>query len=260
MPNYGDSQYWDDRYAEEDTSFDWYLSYPQLKEVLTPHLQPLRDDNSLRILNIGCGNSRLSVQMSEDGLRNISSIDISSVVIDQMKARHPDLEWQQMDCMKLDFPSNHFHFVVDKGTLDALLCGQDSFENALAMNKEVYRVLAPGGTYVNITYGQPSNRLNHLEQPFFKWSVESLQVDRAYALPKGTTTPKAAGSYYVYIMTKPAAPKAILDDEPAEGEAEAPAPAPEKSEATEAPAPAPEAAPEADALEDMPPPVPAESQ
>ena len=40
----------------------------------------------------GCGNSRLSEEMHEDGYKNITNIDISRVVVDQMAARCHALE------------------------------------------------------------------------------------------------------------------------------------------------------------------------
>ena len=40
MPNYGDPQYWDDRYenAGKGASFDWLENYSTLQGVLAPYL------------------------------------------------------------------------------------------------------------------------------------------------------------------------------------------------------------------------------
>ena len=38
-----------------------------------------------KILNAGCGNSKMSEEMFEDGYKHITSIDISKVVIDDMR-------------------------------------------------------------------------------------------------------------------------------------------------------------------------------
>lgn len=47
-----------------------------------------KDDH---ILMVGCGNSQLSQQMFEAGYKNICNIDISPIVIDQMKKNSPSM-------------------------------------------------------------------------------------------------------------------------------------------------------------------------
>ena len=49
---------------------------------------------------LGCGNSRLSEDMYDDGFTTISNIDISKVCVDQMVEKYRDktgLTWQQMN-------------------------------------------------------------------------------------------------------------------------------------------------------------------
>ena len=46
---------------------------------------------------VGCGNSKLSQQMYDAGYKNIVNIDISPVVIQQMKSHSPQMEWIVMD-------------------------------------------------------------------------------------------------------------------------------------------------------------------
>ena len=46
--------YWDERYASDDTIFDWYQDFSALK----PHLAPyLKFSDDFEILVPGCGNS-----------------------------------------------------------------------------------------------------------------------------------------------------------------------------------------------------------
>lgn len=56
-----------------------------------------------------------------------------------------------------------FDVVIDKSTLDALLCGEQSFVNAARMLWEVQRVLKPNGVYICVSYGQPDNRVLHFQ-------------------------------------------------------------------------------------------------
>ena len=98
MPNYGDPKYWDKRYSDNaGTMFDWLEDFYSLK----PLLYDLIPDKSSRILIIGCGNAPLSEDMYDDGYHNIFNIDISSVVINQMRERNSSRELMQyevMDC------------------------------------------------------------------------------------------------------------------------------------------------------------------
>ena len=99
----------------------------------------------------GCGNSRLTEDMFEDGYTSITNIDISRVCIEQMVERYkdkPTLQWQQMNCCALDFPDETFDVVLDKGTLDSVLCGEGSTANTAKMCSEVSRVLKPNGVFL----------------------------------------------------------------------------------------------------------------
>ena len=78
--NYSDKSYWDSRFSSSTSSdFDWYADWNQLKS----HFSFLSESD--KILIVGCGNSKLSIQMYEDNFKDITNIDISSVVIKQMQ-------------------------------------------------------------------------------------------------------------------------------------------------------------------------------
>ena len=119
------------------------------------------------ILNIGCGNSRLSEDMYEDGFTAIANIDISEVCIAQMQAKYKEkyasMSFQKMNAMELKFPDQAFNAVLDKGTLDSILCGEGSTSNVAKMLGEVSRVLTDDGVYLCISYGTTKNRLSYLE-------------------------------------------------------------------------------------------------
>jgi hypothetical protein len=64
--------------------------------------------------------------MYDAGFKSIINIDYAPAVIESMSRRNatrPDMRWLVMDIRQLQFPSGHFSFVIDKGTLDALLTG-----------------------------------------------------------------------------------------------------------------------------------------
>lgn len=75
----------------------------------------------------------------------------------------PALMWQVLNVCALDYPDESFNAVVDKGTLDSVLCGEGSTANVAKMCMEISRVLKPNGVYFICSYGVPDNRLQVLE-------------------------------------------------------------------------------------------------
>ena len=196
MPEYGKSDYWDERYKANDTTFDWFVSFEPLKDLIQ---SIARHDH--KILVVGSGNSRLSPQLYENGYHSITNIDISEVVIHQMKTRYKELdrmEWLKMDAMKMEFPDSTFDVVIDKGTVDSLLCGNNSFHNVYQMNKNVARVLKRGGRYIVVTYGQPDTRIDHYRRRRLHFDVEHKTVDK----PVFSSDASPTSNYHVYVMTK----------------------------------------------------------
>jgi hypothetical protein len=64
-----------------------------------------------------------------------------------------------MDVLEMgDIKTGDYNVVVDKGTLDSILCGDNSTPNAEKMISEIYRVLAPNGVYICISYGDEEHR------------------------------------------------------------------------------------------------------
>lgn len=49
---YGEAWYWDNRYAQDPSTFDWYQKYPSLAPLIRLYI-PLHHP----ILVVGCGNS-----------------------------------------------------------------------------------------------------------------------------------------------------------------------------------------------------------
>jgi ubiquinone/menaquinone biosynthesis C-methylase UbiE len=67
-----------------------------------------------------------------------------------------------MDVRDLKYEDNSFDLAIDKSTIDALLCGDNSYLNVAIMTKEIQRILKVGGIYMIVSYGQPENRTFHI--------------------------------------------------------------------------------------------------
>ncbi|KAL9273380.1 eEF1A lysine and N-terminal methyltransferase-like protein [Drosera capensis] len=154
---YGEAWYWDNRYnkdlsASEAVGFDCCLGYVELCMVLR------------------FGRS-FSEGMLDDGYQDIVNMDISSVVIEDMKKKYcswPELSYFflnhnpdiQMDVRSTNFfQTGSFDAVIDKATYICKFfheqCGSNSMKNATMMLEEVqrylmanYRVLKDKGVYI----------------------------------------------------------------------------------------------------------------
>jgi len=137
MPNYGDPKYWDKRYKEQENgTFDWLEDYNSLRSLLKEILKP-----DSKILVLGCGNAEFSENLYDDGFENIDNCDISPIVIEQMKARNvtrKKMKYEVMDVRKMTYPDGYYDLAVDKSTIDALLCGENSFYNVALMVKVIF--------------------------------------------------------------------------------------------------------------------------
>jgi ubiquinone/menaquinone biosynthesis C-methylase UbiE len=197
MAQYSKQEYWDDRYLKDLDYFDWYQRYNNLKDLIKEHINP-----KCNILNIGCGNSRLSEEMYDDGYTSITNIDFSTVAIKQLvekyKASRPSLKFIAMDARKLEFTDSSFDAIIDKGTLDSILCGENSSQNANMMLKEIERALAPGGVYMCISFGLPEQREPHFKK--LLWEIKTSTIAKPQSNEQEEE--KAAQYFYIYIYRK----------------------------------------------------------
>ena len=178
MPNYGDKTYWEDRYDEQNgTTFDWLEDYESIK----PIIEELGIKKECRILNVGCGNSEFSEKMFDEGTTHNYNIDICENVINFMRTRNKDkngLHFEVMDVCEMKYKDEMFDLIVDKSTIDALLCGDHSFMIVAKMLKEISRVLKTGGVYLIISYGQPESRMIHLERDHLAFDIQIYTIKR----------------------------------------------------------------------------------
>ncbi|KAE9399951.1 S-adenosyl-L-methionine-dependent methyltransferase [Gymnopus androsaceus JB14] len=182
---YGTKDYWNQRYTQEadGASFDWFKSYSEIASIL----QDLIPDRSSKILMLGCGNSKLSQDMYDDGYQNIVNTDYSSVIIEKMKERHgessPSMDWYEMDVRDLKFDDASFDVAIDKGTMDAMMTAkgdiwnppQQVIDDCTKEVSEVIRTLRKGkGIFIYLTFGQPHFRKRYLNVPGTTLEVREL--------------------------------------------------------------------------------------
>eukprot|EP01119_Soliformovum_irregulare_P019986 TRINITY_DN6421_c0_g1_i1.p1 TRINITY_DN6421_c0_g1~~TRINITY_DN6421_c0_g1_i1.p1 ORF type:complete len:196 (-),score=28.00 TRINITY_DN6421_c0_g1_i1:88-675(-) len=146
MSGFGTKEFWDEWYINNEDVAEWYISY----HYLGNHLRSIvkKEDQALVV---GCGNSRFSEEMSKDGFE-LTNIDYSPKVIDYMSHKYPTSKYIQADVSKMGdvFADRSFDTIIDKGTLDSILCTPDSHLTIASMLMEIKRIIRPGGRYLVI--------------------------------------------------------------------------------------------------------------
>lgn len=191
--------YWDKFFSKRSSAFEWYGEYADLCHVLHKYLKP-----SSRILVAGCGNSKLSEDLYDNGFRSIDNIDISSIVIRQMQSRNAtkrsEMTYTKMDVLQMSFEDAMFECVLDKGTLDAMFSSTDAetVGKVDTMFGEIGRVLRVAGRYVCITLAQ-GHILQKLLQHF-----QSGWLVRVHKVRLGTESLSVGGALpvFVFVFTK----------------------------------------------------------
>lgn len=94
--------------------------------------------------------------MFDIGYTNLTNIDISEVVIEQMKKTYRDREnckWLTMDATAMKFDNESYSVVLDKGTLDAMMSEESESLNEMIQKyfSEVSRVLKTMGRFVCVS-------------------------------------------------------------------------------------------------------------
>ena len=103
----------------------------------------------------------------------------------------------------MTYESNMFDLIIDKSTMDALLCGDDAFINLSLMLKECWRVLKVGSVYLGISYGSPENRRLHYQSPHLSFKQSIIEIPphkKENSVSQSILTFKQ--THYVYVNIK----------------------------------------------------------
>lgn len=193
---YLENEYWNSRFQDEQ-QYDWFKEYSHFKHLFTPQIQPSDD-----ILILGCGNSSLTQDLYLDGYKQLTSVDLSPVVIEHMQtkaaaASQGDITWQVADMLNLPYADQTFDVVIEKGTMDVLFVDNDNpfdpktevKERVFKMLHETHRVLKSDGIFISVTFAQPHFRKPFLLSKQFSWNISISTFGEGF-------------HYFVYTMHK----------------------------------------------------------
>ncbi len=72
---------------------------------------------------------------------------------------YTELQYDVMDVREMTYPSESFDLVIDKSTIDSLMCSDNPLIYVSRMICEGYRVLREGGYYFTVSYS--GSRMEH---------------------------------------------------------------------------------------------------
>lgn len=106
-------------------------------------------DKNDKILDLGCGAGRTTINLFKNGFTNIIGLDIADKLIDFAKKYsndyNLDIDFVVGDATKLEYEDNFFDVLIF--SFNGMQC-IPGLENRRDVLKEVYRVLKPGGYYI----------------------------------------------------------------------------------------------------------------
>jgi SAM-dependent methyltransferase len=192
---FGEKDYWIKRYEEQkEKNYEWIENYDSLK----PIIDNLNIDKNCKILNIGCGNSKFSEELYDNGYINNFNIDYCENVIEFMKLRNVNIRknivFEVMNAEKTSYINDYFDCVFDKGTFDSILSCKNSLTHIAKLTYEISRILKIGGIYFLISTGRPENRLDFLNNPHLSFNIKYICISK---IENGREI-----IHYIYICTK----------------------------------------------------------
>ena len=186
--HFGEPSYWEVRYESEfakltskfDT-FDFYCPF----DLVYPFIDSIVDMQAAqRILIVGVGRSGIVEFLYKKGFREIVAIDISETVVAKMAQKYIDYHGVQFLCVDVlemaPFADNSFTLVIDKGCLDAVMCGTEFRQMSKSMFEEVHRVLDKEGIFLSVSHAPAITRVPYLRQ--VRWAVDSMKLPEGESL------------------------------------------------------------------------------
>lgn len=157
-----DENFWDSRYQSEQTGWDIGQVSPPLKK----YIQTITDRNTA-ILIPGCGNAYEASFLLDQGFRQVTLLDISSVLVERLKKR---FEGQAIRVL-------HDDFFRHSGSYDLLL--EQTFFCAIAPSlrpdyvRQAWHLLRPGGKIAGVLFNE---NIGYDDRPPFRGSEAAYRT------------------------------------------------------------------------------------
>ena len=143
MNNTFDKDYWNKRYQAEETGWDLGTVSGPIKEYIDQI-----SDTSLSILIPGCGNAHEAAYLSSKGFTNITLIDISPILVQQLQERfkdHSNIHVIEGDFFEHD---GQYDLIIEQ----TFMCALDPSMRQAYVSK-MHSLLKPKGKITGLLFG-----------------------------------------------------------------------------------------------------------
>ena len=206
---YQSQQYWDERYQSPDGYHEWYFSFETIEPLFSEHVT----SRDAMILELGCGDAPLIVAMKGNGHNPacLHAIDFSDTIIERLnndQALVPIPErviFSVEDARSLSFRGNMFDVIIEKGTIDAMLCDKrKGFDNVKCIILEVCRLMKTqvATAFIMVSHMQAeSDEFAAFIEKSFLPALDQLQSSNRWVIEAHTQESSENTHAVVYIIS-----------------------------------------------------------
>jgi len=118
-------------------------------------------------------------KLYEDGFSHNYNIDFCKNIINYLREKHKNkigLHYDTRNVFNMQYKKEIFDLIIDKGTMDTILCNEKGLLNVITMTKEISRVLKVGGIYFILSIGKPEDRLMHLQREHLAFDIQICKI------------------------------------------------------------------------------------
>ncbi|XP_015585322.1 EEF1A lysine methyltransferase 2 [Cephus cinctus] len=180
----GTQEYWEKTYALEIANFRshgdvgevWFGEDSALRIVRWMRSRTDLINQNDKIIDLGCGNGMMLVELAEEGFKNMTGVDYSKKAIDLARGVLKNKELSNIDLQVCDILSedqssltSDFKVAHDKGTYDAISLNPDNpKEKREKYIKNVHNILLPNGLFILTSCNWTESELQSQFKDYFK--------------------------------------------------------------------------------------------
>jgi hypothetical protein len=147
--------------SQEYSVVEWHSSVPlEVLADFVPH------DSTC--LMVGCGTSDLPSVVYTQRHANVTLMDSSQTCIDQLTGHYGEtMSYVCGDSTRMSSilpPAKLYDIIIDKGLIDALICGEGWNGPIESLLREASKVLCSGGVYLLVSYRLPKSTKEFLTE------------------------------------------------------------------------------------------------